>query len=142
MVAGETIKERHDFAPGRAIDYFVDPGQREVVLGAGLVKTGEIDAHPPFAALFLHHHNVGEPCRVGDWLDKFGLKQAMYLGLGGFCLLVRHFAEPLFFGLTEGSIPKLCSIMDRLTRPGRGLTKRRRPCSWTSSTGVFPRHAK
>ena len=39
----------------------------------------------------------------------------MYLGLGGFCLLVRYFVEPLFFGLTEGSIPKLCSMMDRLT---------------------------
>jgi hypothetical protein len=87
----------HDFAPGRAIDYFVDPRQREVVLWAGLVETGEIYAHPPFAALFLHHHNVGEPCGVGYWLDKFGLQEAMYLGLGGFCLLIRHFAEPLFF---------------------------------------------
>jgi hypothetical protein len=97
MVAGEAIKERHDFAPGRTIDDFVDLRQREVVLGASLVKTGEIDAHSSFAALLLHHHYVGEPCWVGNWLDKFGLKQAMYLGLGSFCLLVRHLTHPLFF---------------------------------------------
>jgi hypothetical protein len=96
MVAGEAIEERHDFAPDRTIDDFVDPKQREVVLGAGLVKTGEIDTHSPFAALLLHHHYVGEPCRVGNWLDKFGLKQAMYLSLGGLCLLIRHLAQPLF----------------------------------------------
>jgi hypothetical protein len=49
-------------------------GSGEVVLGAGLFKTGEIDTHSPFAALLLHHHYVGEPCRVGNWLDKFGLQ--------------------------------------------------------------------
>jgi hypothetical protein len=71
-------------------------GNGKLSFWAGLVETGEIDAHPPFATLFLHHHNVGEPCGVGHWLDKFGLQEAMYLGLGGFCLLIRHFAEPLF----------------------------------------------
>jgi hypothetical protein len=34
---------------------------------------------------------------ASHWLDKFGLQEAMYLGLDGFCLLVRHFTEPLFF---------------------------------------------
>jgi hypothetical protein len=53
MVAGKAIEELHDLAPGRTIDDFVDPRQREVVLGAGLVKTGEVDAHPPLAALLL-----------------------------------------------------------------------------------------
>jgi hypothetical protein len=71
-------------------------GQREIVLGAGLVKTGEVYAHPPFAALFLHHHHIGEPCGVGDRLDELGFEQAMHLGLGGFCLFVRHLAQPLF----------------------------------------------
>jgi hypothetical protein len=66
MVAGEAIKERHDFAPGRTIDDFVDPRQREVVLGAGLVENGEVNAHPPFAAFLLHHHYIGEPCGIGD----------------------------------------------------------------------------
>ena len=58
-----------------------------------LVKSMHI-RHLP---LFLHHHNVREPRGVGHWIDKFGLQEAMYLGLGGFCLLIRHFAEPLFF---------------------------------------------
>jgi hypothetical protein len=82
--------------PACAIDDFVDSGQREIVLGAGLVKTGEVYAHPPLAALLLHHHHIGEPCGVGDWLDELGFEQAMYLGLGGFCLLVRHLAQLLF----------------------------------------------
>jgi hypothetical protein len=97
MVTGEAVKEWHDFAPGRAIDYFVDPRQRKIVLWAGLVETGEDDAHSPLAALFLHHHNVGESRGVSHWLDKFGFQEAMYLGLGGFGRLVGHFAEPLFF---------------------------------------------
>jgi hypothetical protein len=43
----------------------------------------------------LHHDYVGEPHRVGDWLDEVGLKQAVYLGFGGFYLLIRHLAQPL-----------------------------------------------
>jgi hypothetical protein len=29
---------------------------------------------------------------VGDWFDEIGLKQALYLGFGGFCFLIIHFA--------------------------------------------------
>jgi hypothetical protein len=43
----------------------------------------------------LHHDYVSEPRRVGDWFDEIGLKQAVYLGFGGFCFLIRHFAQPL-----------------------------------------------
>ena len=56
------------------IDYLVDPWQREIILGAGLVEAGEIDTHPPLAALLLHHDYVGQPRRVGDWFDEIGLK--------------------------------------------------------------------
>jgi hypothetical protein len=73
----------------------VDPWHREILLGAGLVEAGEIDAHPPLAALLLHHDYVGQPRRVGDWLDEIGLQQAVYFGFGGFCFFIRHFAQPL-----------------------------------------------
>ena len=88
MVAGEAIKELHDFAPGRAIDYFVDPWQREIVLWAGLIETGEVYAHAPFSAFLLHHHNIGEPRGVSHRLDEFSLQEAMHLRLGGFCLFI------------------------------------------------------
>ena len=53
VVTGEAVEEGHDFASGRAIDYFVDPRQREIVLWAGLIETGEVYAHSPFPAFFL-----------------------------------------------------------------------------------------
>jgi hypothetical protein len=74
VVAGEAIKERHDFAPGCAINDLVNPRQREIILGAGLVEVGEVNAHPPLAALLLHHDYVGEPRRIGGWLDEVGLE--------------------------------------------------------------------
>jgi hypothetical protein len=74
VAAGEAIKERHDFTPGRAIDDLVDPRQQEIILGAGFVEAGEVNAHPPLVALLFHHDYVGEPRRVGDWLDEVGLK--------------------------------------------------------------------
>jgi hypothetical protein len=43
----------------------------------------------------LHHDDVGEPRRVGDWFDEIDLKQAVYFGFGGFCFFIRHFAQPL-----------------------------------------------
>jgi hypothetical protein len=95
VVAGETVEERHDFASGCTIDYPVDPGQREIVLGAGLIEACEIDAHPPLVAFLLYHDYVSEPHRVGDWFDEIGLKQGEYLGFGGFYFFIRHFAQPL-----------------------------------------------
>ena len=73
VIAGEAVEERHDLASGRAIDYFVDPRQREIVLWAGLIETGEVYAHSPFPAFFLHHYNIGEPRGVSHWLDEFSL---------------------------------------------------------------------
>ena len=73
MVAREAVEKRHDFASGCTIDYLVDSWQGEIILGAGLVEAGEIDAHPPLAAFLLHHDYVGEPRRVGDWFDEIGL---------------------------------------------------------------------
>jgi hypothetical protein len=95
VVAGETVEKGHDFATGCAIDNFVDPWQREVVLGAGLVEAGEVDAHAPLAAFLLYHDYVGEPRRVGDWFDEVGFQQAVHFGFGGFCLLVGHFTQSL-----------------------------------------------
>jgi hypothetical protein len=74
VVTGEAVEEGHDFASYCAIDYFVNPWQGEVVLGAGLVKTGEVDTHAPLAAFLSHHDHVGEPCRVSDWLDEVGFQ--------------------------------------------------------------------
>jgi hypothetical protein len=62
---------------------------------AGLVETGEINAHPPLATLLLHHDYVSEPRRLGNWFDEIGLKQAVYLGFGGFYFFIRHFAQSL-----------------------------------------------
>jgi hypothetical protein len=47
VVTREAVEEGHDFASGRVIDYFVDPRQREIVLWAGFIETGEVDAHSP-----------------------------------------------------------------------------------------------
>jgi hypothetical protein len=74
VVTGEAIKEGHDFAACRAIDYFVDPWQGEVILGTSLIEACEVYAHAPLAAFLLHHDHVGEPCRISDWLDEFGFK--------------------------------------------------------------------
>jgi hypothetical protein len=52
VVAREAIEEGHDFASGCAIDYFVDPWQREIVLGAGLIEAGEVDAQAPLSLFF------------------------------------------------------------------------------------------
>jgi hypothetical protein len=95
VVAIEAVEERHDFASGLTIDYLVDPWQREIILGACLVEAGEIDAHPPLAALLLHHDYVSKPHRVGDWLDEIGLQQAVYFVFGGFCFFIGHFVQPL-----------------------------------------------
>ena len=94
VVAGEAVKKGHDLATGCAINYFVDPWQREIILGAGLVEAGEVYAHVPLAA---YHDYVGEPRRVGDWFDEVGLQQAVHFGFGSFCLLVGHFAQSLLF---------------------------------------------
>ena len=88
MVTGEAIEEGHDFTAYRAIDYFVDPWQGEVILGTSLIEGCKVYAHAPLAALHLHHDHVGEPCRISDWLDEFGFQQAVHLSLGGFSLLV------------------------------------------------------
>jgi hypothetical protein len=92
VVTGEAIEERYDFASCCTIDYFVDLWQGEVVLGTSLTVAGEVDAHAPLAASLLHHDHVGEPCRISNWLDEVGFQQAVHLGLGGFSLLVGHFA--------------------------------------------------
>jgi hypothetical protein len=97
VVTGEAIEEGHDFASCRAIDYFVDPWQGEVVLGTSLIEAGEVYAHVSLAAFLLHHDHVGEPCRISNWLDEVGFQQAVHLGLDGFSLLVRHFVQPLLF---------------------------------------------
>jgi hypothetical protein len=49
----------------------------------------------PLATLLLHHDYVGEPRRVGDWLNEIGLQQAVYFGFGSFRFFIRHFAQPL-----------------------------------------------
>jgi hypothetical protein len=95
LVAGEAVEEGHDFASGCAIDYFVNPWQREIVLGIGLIKAGEVDAHAPLVAFLLYHDHVGEPCRISDWFDEVSFQQAVHLGFGGFGLFVRHFAQSL-----------------------------------------------
>jgi hypothetical protein len=97
VVAGEAVKEGHDFASGCAINYFVDPWQREIVLGTGLVEASEVDAHAPLVAFLLYHDHVGEPCRISDWFDEVGFQQAVHLGFGGFGLFVGHFAQSLLF---------------------------------------------
>ena len=95
MVTGEAIEEGHDFASCCAIDYFVNPWQGEIVLGAGLIETGEVDTHAPLAAFLLHHDHVDEPCRISDWLDEVGFQHAVHLGFSGFSLLIGHFAQSL-----------------------------------------------
>jgi hypothetical protein len=95
VVAGEAVKEGHDFASCCAIDYFVDPWQREIVHGTGLIEAGEVDAHAPLAAFLLYHDHVGEPCRISDWFDEVGFQQAVHLGFGVFGLFVGHFAQSL-----------------------------------------------
>jgi hypothetical protein len=95
VIAREAVKERHNFTSGHTIDDLVDPRQREIILGAGLVETGEINAHPPLATLFLNHDYVGELRRVGNWFNEIVLKQAVYLGFGGFGFFIRHFAQSL-----------------------------------------------
>jgi hypothetical protein len=115
VVAGEAVEKGHDFATGCVIDYFVDPWQREIVLGTGLVEAGEVDAHAPLAAFLLYHDYVGEPRRVGDWFDEVGFQEAVHFGFGGFYLLVGHFAQSLLFGHTEGSMPRPCSMTVQLT---------------------------
>jgi hypothetical protein len=70
VIAGEAVEKGHDFASGCAIDNFVDPRQREIVLGTGLIEAGEIDAHAPLAAFLLYHDHIGKPCRVGDWFCR------------------------------------------------------------------------
>jgi hypothetical protein len=97
VIAREAVEKGHDFAFGCAIDNFVDPWQREIVLGTGLIEAGEVDAHAPLAAFLLYHDHIGEPCRVGDWFDEVGFQQAAHLGFGGFCLFVGHFAQSLLF---------------------------------------------
>jgi hypothetical protein len=95
VVTGEATEEGHDFASCCTIDDFVDPWQGEIILGAGLIETGEVDTHASLAAFLLHHDDVGKPCRVSNWLDEVGFQQAVHLGFGGFGLLVRHFAQSL-----------------------------------------------
>ena len=97
IITGEAIEEGHDLASGRAIDYFVDPRQREIVLWAGFIETGEVDAHSPLPALFLHPHDIGEPCGVSHGLDEFGFQEAVHFCLGGLHLLVGHLVKPLLF---------------------------------------------
>jgi hypothetical protein len=97
VVTGEAIEEGHDFASCCAIDYFVDPWQGEVVLGTSLIEAGEVYAHAPLATFLLHHDHVGEPCRISNRLNEVGLQQVVHLGLGGFSLLVGHFAQSLLF---------------------------------------------
>jgi hypothetical protein len=97
VVAGETVEKGHDFATGCAIDYFVDPWQREIILGAGLIEDGEVDAHASFAAFLLYHDYVGEPRRVSDWFDEVSFQQAVHFGFCGFFLFVGHFLQSLLF---------------------------------------------
>jgi hypothetical protein len=102
VVAREAIKEGHDFVACCTVDNFVNSWQREIVLGAGLIEVCEVDAHTPFAALFLHHDHVGEPCWINDWLDESGFQQAMHFGLGCLRFLVGHFLQPLLLWVHQG----------------------------------------
>ena len=90
----------------------IDPRQWEIVLWAGLVETGEVYAHSTLPALFLHHYNIGEPRVVSHWLDEFCLQETVHLRLGASVFSSDILRSLYFFGRTEGSIPKLCSIMD------------------------------
>ena len=94
VVAGEADEEGHDFASGCAIDYFVDPWQREIVLGTCLIEACEVNAHAPLAAFLLYHDHLALSTIL---YHEVGFQQAVHFGFGGFCLLIGHFAQSLLF---------------------------------------------
>lgn len=56
MISGVCIKEAESGATYGGIDDLVGSRQREIILGAGFVEPGVIDAHVPLAIFLLDEH--------------------------------------------------------------------------------------
>ena len=56
--------------PCGGVDYLVNSGYWECVFGVGVIEVIVIHTNSPFFVLFRDHHNVGQPFRVLNFLNK------------------------------------------------------------------------
>jgi hypothetical protein len=70
MITKETIQECHHPANSGRIDDLVNFGKGEIVLRTIFVQVGEVGAHSPIFILFLNHHHICWPPRVGYFPDE------------------------------------------------------------------------
>jgi hypothetical protein len=79
MVTGEAIQQGHDCDVGCGVHHLIHSRQWIVIFWRCFVEISEIDAHAPFAVLFLDRHRVGQPFGVHDFADDGGVKQPLDL---------------------------------------------------------------
>ena len=80
---------------GGSVHQLVDLGKGVAVLWTSLIQLFEVYTHPPLAVCFLDQNNIGDPLRIIDFLNKFGLEKLIYFL--GYRLLPLWGMTPDFF---------------------------------------------
>jgi hypothetical protein len=75
VIPGVAVEEAEQVAARCGVDDLIYPQQPEGVLGAVLVDTGVVDAHPPLVrVLIANEDGVGERLRMEDFSDEASLE--------------------------------------------------------------------
>ena len=89
MVAGVSVQEGQELAPGGRVDDLVDPREGERILGTGLAQAGLVDTHAPGIVLLQDEDWVGHPLGVEHFHDEAGRQKLDDLFTDGSSLLFR-----------------------------------------------------
>ena len=61
---------------------------REGIFWASLILICEVHTYSPFSVLLFHHHSIGQPFRVKDFLDSSYLLELHHLISNNICMFL------------------------------------------------------